>query len=198
MASQDELLVVDVRAWRDWLENWTGEPGAVVLVLAKQGTTEPTRLTYDEALEESLCVGWIDGVRRRRDDRTFLQRFTPRRKGSPWSARNVEIALRLIDVGRMTDAGLAEVERARADGRWDRAYAGQATIGVPEDLAAALTAAPRAQRMFEILTSQNRYAVLYRISAAKRAGTRERRIAQFVEMLADGRTVYPQRRTLPD
>ncbi len=168
------------------------------LVLAKKGTSAPTTLTYDQALDEALCQGWIDGQVRRRDALTYRQRFTPRRARSPWSKRNVGIVGRLIADGRMRPAGMAEVQRAQTDGRWDAAYAGQATIEVPSDLAAALDAEPKAKAMFEILTSQNRYAVLLRIDSAKRSDTRARRIAEFVSMLARGETVYPQRRTLSD
>jgi uncharacterized protein YdeI (YjbR/CyaY-like superfamily) len=131
---------------------------------------------------------------RRLDERTFRQRFTPRRARSAWSRRNVAIAERLVSEGRMHPRGLAEIERAQADGRWDAAYAGPATIEVPADLAAALAAEPRAQAMFERLTSQNRYSVLLRVSSAKRADTRARRIEQFVDMLARGETIHPQRR----
>jgi uncharacterized protein YdeI (YjbR/CyaY-like superfamily) len=189
-----ELVVRDVRAWRAWLRKHHAEPDGVWLVLAKKGTREPTSLTYDEALEEALCHGWIDGQVRRRDDDTYRQRFTPRRARSPWSKRNVGIAERLVAEGRMQPAGAAEVERAKADGRWEAAYAGPATIEVPDDLAAALAAEPKAQALFDVLTSQNRYAVLYRVTTAKRADTRSRRIAEFVAMLARGETPYPQQR----
>ena len=168
------------------------------LVLAKKGTTEPTSLTYEHALEEALCHGWIDGQIGRRDERTYRQRFTPRRARSTWSERNVGHIERLLREGRMHPAGIAEVERAKADGRWEAAYAGQASIEVPADLASALAAQPRAQAMFEILTRQNRYAVLYRIDAAKRPATRARRIEQYVAMLSRGETIYPQRRRLAD
>jgi uncharacterized protein YdeI (YjbR/CyaY-like superfamily) len=189
-----ELVVRDVRAWRAWLRKHHAEPDGVWLVLAKKGTREPTSLTYDEALEEALCHGWIDGQVRRRDDDTYRQRFTPRRARSPWSKRNVGIAERLVAEGRMQPAGAAEVERAKADGRWEAAYAGPATIEVPDDLAAALAAEPKAPALFDVLTSQNRYAVLYRVTTAKRADTRSRRIAEFVAMLARGETPYPQQR----
>ncbi len=119
---------------------------------------EPTSLTYDEALDEALTQGWIDGPRQRRDDATSLHRFTPRRSGSTWSQRNVSIVQRLTGQGGMRPAGLAEVERAQADGRWAAAYAGPATIEVPADLQAALDAEPAAQALFDVLTSQNRYA----------------------------------------
>lgn len=192
----DDLIVLGDAQWRSWLtEQGQGSDG-VWLVLARRGCTGPTTLTYDQALEEALCQGWIDGRRRSRDDATFRQRFTPRRSRSIWSRRNAEAAMRLISEGRMHQAGLVEVERARADGRWDAAYAGQGAIEVPEDLAAAMANRPRALEMFAILTSQNRYAILFRIGGAKRADTRARRIAHFVEMLERGETVYPQRRRL--
>ncbi|MCW3068799.1 MAG: hypothetical protein JWL67_1424 [Solirubrobacterales bacterium] len=192
-----ELIVADWRAWRRWLGRHHESHG-VWLVLAKKGSSDPTSLSYDEALEEALCHGWIDGQVARRDERTFRQRFTPRRPRSSWSKRNVGIVERLITESRMHVAGLAAVEQAKVDGRWESAYRGPATIEVPADLAAALAAEPRAQAMFEILTSQNRYAVLYRIDGAKRSDTRARRIERFVVMLARGETVHPQRRRLPD
>jgi len=187
-----ELIVGDAVAWREWLGENHGDPAGVWLVLAKKGTENPTSLTYDQALEEALCHGWIDGQTRRRDDATYRQRFTPRRKRSAWSRRNTGIAERLRAEGRMHPAGQAEVERAKADGRWEAAYAGPATMEVPPDLIEALAAEPKAQAMFETLNSQNRYAILYRIGTAKRADTRARRIREFVAMLARGETVYPQ------
>jgi uncharacterized protein YdeI (YjbR/CyaY-like superfamily) len=164
----------------------------VWLVLAKKRTTQPTTLTYDEALDEAICFGWIDGQVGRRDDATFRRRFTPRRAGSPWSQRNVAIAERLSAAGRMHLSGEKEVQQAKADGRWKAAYAGQANMEVPEDLANALTANPRAQAMFQQLTSANRYSILYRIGSAKKIEARARRIEQFVEMLARGDTIHPQ------
>ncbi len=169
-----ELLVPDAPAWRAWLDEHHGRPDGVWLVLAKKGVSEPTSLSYVEALDEALCFGWIDGQVKRRDERTFRQRFTPRRARSQWSRRNVEHIERLLGEGRMHAAGLAAVESAKADGRWEDAYHGPASIEVPDDLTAALAAEPRAQAMFEILTSQNRYAILYRIGNAKRGDTRAR------------------------
>jgi uncharacterized protein YdeI (YjbR/CyaY-like superfamily) len=191
-----ELTVTDADAWRTWLASHHDDPTGVWLVLAKKGTTQPTNLTYDQALEEALCHGWIDGQVRRRDEYTFRQRFTPRRSRSAWSKRNVGIVERLASEDRMHPAGVAQVERAKADGRWATAYAGQASIEMPPDLSRALAAEPKAQAMFEILTSQNRYAFLYRIDAAKRPATRARRIEQYVAMLSRGETIYPQRRRL--
>jgi uncharacterized protein YdeI (YjbR/CyaY-like superfamily) len=197
VAESTELIVADASAWRAWLAQHHQDVNGVWLLLARKGTTEPTSLSHDQALDEALCHGWIDGQTRRRDGTSFFQRFTPRTRRSMWSKRNVGIAERLLSEGRMHPAGVAEMERAKADGRWAAAYAGQAGIEVPPDLAAALAAAPRAQAMFEILTSQNRYAVLFRIGTAKRADTRAKRIERFVAMLARGETVYPQKRMLP-
>jgi uncharacterized protein YdeI (YjbR/CyaY-like superfamily) len=188
-----ELVVVDVAAWREWLrQNHSTSPG-VWLVLAKKGTVEPTDLSYDQALDEALCYGWIDGRLQGRDGATFRRRFTPRSRRSAWSRRNVEIATRLSTDGRMHSSGAAEVERAKADGRWEHAYASQSSMGIPTDLAAALAVEPRAQAAFETLSRQNRYAILYRIETAKRQDTRNRRIEQFVAMLARGETIHPQR-----
>lgn len=189
----DELIVKDVAAWHRWLDANHAKSDGQWVVMAKKGTTSPTSLTYDAALEEALCYGWIDGQGRSRDAATSLQRWTPRRKQSKWSLRNTKIAERLVNEGRMQPAGLAEIERAKGDGRWAAAYAGPAAIGVPEDLAAALRKKPKARAMFDILTSQNRYAVLYRIHDAKKPETRARRIQQFVDMLARGETIHPQK-----
>ena len=193
-----ELIIADANAWRAWLAAHHENPSGVWLVLAKKGTTRPTTLSYEQALDEALCHGWIDGQVSRRDEATFRQRFTPRRARSKWSARNVAHVQRLREQGRMHAAGERAVAAAQADGRWDAAYAGPSTIELPDDVAAALAAEPRARAMFEILTSQNRYAVLLRIDSAKRSDTRRRRIEKFVAMLARGETVYPQRRQLPE
>src|SRR6188472_2449553 len=135
-----QLIVPDADAWRTWLVEHVDDQTGVWLVLAKKGTTQPTRLGYGEALEEALCHGWIDGQSRRRDERTYVQRFTPRRARSMWSERNVAIVERLTAQGRMHPQGLAEVARAKADGRWDAAYAGPANMEIPDDLARALDA----------------------------------------------------------
>lgn len=192
------LIVTDEGAWRAWLGEHHLDATGVWLVLAKKGTTAPTSLTYEQALEEALCHGWIDGQRRRRDTATYVQRFTPRGARSAWSARNVRTVERLTAERRMLPAGLNEVARAKGDGRWDAAYAGPASMQVPPELTAALAAEPAARAMFEILTSQNRYAILYRIDAAKRPETRSRRIEQYVDMLARGETIHPQKRRLSD
>jgi uncharacterized protein YdeI (YjbR/CyaY-like superfamily) len=195
VADTAELLVPDAAGWRAWLATHHDSPDGVWLVLAKKATVEPTSLNHDQALEEALCHGWIDGQLRRRDSGTYFQRFTRRRPQSVWSRRNIEMAERLLAEGRMHSSGKAELQRARADGRSEAAYAGSATIEVPPDLEVALAAEPRAREMFGRLSRQNRYAILYRIGNAKRPETRERRIKQFVEMLTRGETLYPQGRT---
>lgn len=190
----DELLaltVADGAAWRAWLHEHHGDERGVWLTLARKGAAAPTSLTYDQALEEALCHGWIDGQIRSGDEFSYRQRFTPRTARSGWSTRNVATAERLIAEGRMQPSGLAAVERARADGRWDAAYAGPASIEVPADLAAALDSHPAARTMFQNLNGRNRYSVLYRIETAKRPETRSRRIEQFVAMLGRGETIYP-------
>jgi uncharacterized protein YdeI (YjbR/CyaY-like superfamily) len=194
MASDlEELLVPGAEDWRAWLAGHHGESPGVWLVLAKQGRTDPTALTYDEALLEALCYGWIDGQVRRRDGESYRQRFTPRRPRSMWSARNVALAGQLVAEGRMRPAGEAAIERARENGTWENAYAGSATIEVPDDLAAALAAEPKAAATFARLTRQSRFAILYRLGTAKRAETRSRRLEQYVAMLARGESIHPQR-----
>lgn len=187
------LTVPDVAGWARWLDEHDEEGEGVWLTLAKKGTTEPTCLTYDEALAEALCHGWIDGQLGRGDQATFRRRFTPRRAGSAWSKRNVALVAKLTEEGRMRPSGLAAVSIAKGDGTWQAAYEGQATIELPDDLAAALADDPAARATFDRLSAANRYAVLYRVTTAKRADTRRRRVAQIVAMLARGETFHPQR-----
>jgi uncharacterized protein YdeI (YjbR/CyaY-like superfamily) len=195
LADTPDLLVQNATAWRAWLRKHHSASGGVWLVLARKGTTKPTSLTHDDALDEALCHGWIDGQGRGRDTLTTFLRFTPRRQRSVWSKRNTVLIERLLSEGRMHPAGIAEVERAKADGRWEAAYAGPASIEVPPELTAALSAEPKADAMFRTLNSQNRYAILYRIATAKRAQTRAQRIERFVAMLARGETIYLQNST---
>jgi len=187
-----DLVVLDAAAWRRWLAANHASSAGVWLRLAKKGMNEPTQLRYAEALDEALCHGWIDGQVRRFDEASYRQRFTPRRTRSAWSQNNVANIERLLGEGRMTPAGVAAFEAARADGRLDRAYPGQASIEVPDDLAAALEAEPAARASFESLSSQNRYAVLLRIHQAARPQTRAQRIERVVAMLARGETPHPQ------
>ncbi|KRE53115.1 hypothetical protein ASG92_06065 [Arthrobacter sp. Soil736] len=189
----DELLVKDAAEWRTWLERHHDTSPGVWLVLHKKGG-RTTELDYEAALSEALCFGWIDGQGRRRDDDSSFQRMTRRGPKSVWSARNVDRIGMLEAAGRMTAAGRTAVDAAKADGRWEAAYSGQASADVPADLAAAIAAVPEAQTMFDVLTSVNRYALIYRTNSVKQASTRERKIAGFVEMLARGETPYPQKK----
>jgi uncharacterized protein YdeI (YjbR/CyaY-like superfamily) len=157
--------------------------------IAKKGTGIDS-VRYPEVLESALAFGWIDGLRRALDEQYFLQRFTPRRPRSKWSKVNRTTAERLIAEGRMRPAGMAEVERAKADGRWDAAYESQGNMTVPPDLQRELDARPRAKAFFERLNGQNRYAILYRLHDAKRPETRARRLEKFVAMLEAGETLY--------
>ena len=147
-------------------------------------------LDYAQALDVALCYGWIDGQKDTSGDSCWLQRFTPRTPRSKWSKVNREKVTALIEQGRMRAPGTAEAERAKADGRWDAAYAGQKTATVPEDLAAALAASPAAAEFFATLDSQNRYSILYRVQDAKKPETRARRIQKFVEMLAQHQKIH--------
>lgn len=174
--------------WEEWLEANHEGPGVLVRI-AKKGTgIESVR--YPEVLDVALCFGWIDGVRNALDDEYFLQKFTPRARRSKWSRINRDKAEALIAAGRMRPSGLAEVKRAKADGRWEAAYAGQRTMEVPGDLRAELDARPAAKASFDALSSQNRYAILFRLHDAKRPETRARRLAKFIAMLEAGETIH--------
>lgn len=185
----EELLLPDEAAWRAWLgENHTSHPG-VRLVLHKKGGTL-TELTYPQAVDQALCFGWIDGQRLSRDEHSFANRFTPRTKKSIWSAKNVETIARLTEAGLMEPAGLAVVEAAQADGRWDRAYAGQKDAQLPEDFLAAIEAYPAAQEKLASLGGSERFAIYYRLHSVKRAETRQRKIAEFVAKLDAGEGIF--------
>jgi uncharacterized protein YdeI (YjbR/CyaY-like superfamily) len=173
-----------------WMAEHHDKADGIWIKFAKK-TSGIETVVYKEALDVALCHGWIDGQTAKVDDDFYAQRFTPRRARSKWSKVNREKAEALIASGAMKPAGLAEVERAKADGRWDAAYDAPSKITVPDDLQAAFDANPGAQAFFESLDSQNRYAVLYRIHDAKRPETRARRIQQFTEMLARGEKLHP-------
>ncbi|HYP23603.1 MAG TPA: YdeI/OmpD-associated family protein [Actinomycetota bacterium] len=172
-------------AFERWLAEDHAKSDGIWLKIAKKGARKKT-VTYAEAVEVALCYGWIDGQMKRLDDEYFVQRFTPRRARSKWSKINVGKVEDLIARGKMKPPGLAEVERAKADGRWAAAYDSPSTATVPDDLAAALEAKPAAKELFEKLTSSQRYSILYQLQDAKRAETRARRIAKFVDMLDRG------------
>lgn len=176
-------------AWEKWLAANHASSEGVWLVFAKKGAETPT-ISRADTLEVALCYGWIDSQAKSIDDASWQQRFTPRRARSKWSQINCRAAEQLIESGLMRSAGLAQVERAKADGRWERAYASPRKIEVPEDLRKSLDRSPKARRAFEELDAQNRYAILFRIHDAKRAETRARRIEQFVQMLREGKTIY--------
>ena len=189
----DSLPVVsfeDTDAWDAWLTaHAAGSPG-LWLKIAKKGSAGRS-ISYSDALDVALCHGWIDGQKGRLDDEYWLQRFTPRKPGSKWSKINTERAAALIESGRMRPAGLHQVERAQADGRWEQAYESQSRVTVPEDLARALAANQRARAFFATLDSTNRYAILYRVGTARRPETRAKRIDTFVAMLSEHKKIYP-------
>jgi uncharacterized protein YdeI (YjbR/CyaY-like superfamily) len=176
--------------WAAWLEREHSSAAGVWLAIARKGGGAES-VSYAEALDVALCYGWIDGRKDRLDDQTWLQRFTPRRARSRWSKRNRGRAEELIESGAMAPAGLREIERARADGRWDAAYDSHSTATVPADLAAALDNDHAARDFFATLDSNNRYAILYRIQEARRPETRARRIAKYVAMLRAGEKIHP-------
>ncbi len=188
----DELIVADGAALREWLDEHHATSPGVWLALTRKGGTV-TALTWQHAVDEGLCFGWIDGQARKRDDQSSWIRFTPRRARSSWSRRNVEHVARLEAAGLMRPSGRAAVAAAQADGRWDAAYAPPSEAVVPEDLMAAIDAVPAARAMFDVLTSSNRFALIVRVNGVKRAETRERKIREFVAMLARHETIYPQK-----
>jgi uncharacterized protein YdeI (YjbR/CyaY-like superfamily) len=177
------------QAWREWLAAQPEGSAGIWLKIARKGSGIES-VTHAEALEVAICYGWIDGRKQSFDDRHWVQRFAPRARRSRWSQVNRAKAELLIERGEMQPSGLREVERARADGRWDAAYEPQSAAGVPGDLARELDRDPAARAFFESLDSRNRYAILYRIQDAKRPETRARRIETFVAMLARGERIH--------
>ena len=177
-------------AWDAWLAAHHADSPGLWLKIAKKGAAGTT-VSYSDALDVALCHGWIDGQKGRHDEEYWLQRFTPRKPGSKWSKINTGRAAALIESGRMGPAGLREVERAQADGRWEQAYESQSRVTVPEDLARALAANERARAFFATLDSANRYAILYRIGTAKKPETRARRIDTYVAMLSEHKKIHP-------
>ena len=182
-------LFKNAKAFEAWLMKSHAKPNGVWLKIAKRDAAERS-VTYPEAVEIALCWGWIDGQKKGMDDQHFLQRFTPRRARSVWSKINVKKVATLIEAGRMRPPGDAQVEAAKADGRWAQAYDGAKTATVPDELVAALDANPPAKAFFVTLNASNRYAVLWRIQTAVKPETRAKRIAQMVDMLARGEAVH--------
>lgn len=192
MNTKQELAVISFSGpaeWERWLEEHHEASPGLWLKFAKKDSGIDS-VSYVEAVEGALCYGWIDGQAASLDEQHWLQKFTPRRPRSRWSRIDRDRAMALIEQGRMQPSGLAQIERAKADGRWDAAYESPKTAAVPEDLAAALASNPAAEAAFAKLNSANRYAILYRVQDAKKPETRTRRIAQFVEMLAEGRKLH--------
>ena len=195
-AELDELIVPDAEALRAWLSVNHATSRGVWLALTRKGGMVTT-LTWQQAVEEALCVGWIDGQARKGDQETSWIRFTPRRARSSWSQRNVAHVARLEAEGRMLPTGRAAVDAAKADGRWATAYAPPSEAEAPADLLAAIAAVPAAQAMFDVLTRTNRFALIYRVNSVKKAQTRERKIGEFVAMLTRHETIYPQQARPP-
>jgi uncharacterized protein YdeI (YjbR/CyaY-like superfamily) len=195
MSARPELeqrLFKTGKAWWTWLQKQHAASPGVWMKIAKKDAPEPS-VQYPEALDAALCFGWIDGQKKSIDEHYWLQKFTPRARRSIWSKVNREKVAALAAQGLMQPAGLAEVERAKQDGRWEAAYDSWSAAEVPPDLQAALDANPKAKAKFATLSAQNRYAILFRTHQAKRAETRARRIDEYVAMLARGETIHPQR-----
>ncbi|VVE67029.1 bacteriocin-protection protein [Pandoraea anapnoica] len=183
------LTFSDQNEWEDWLKQNGGTSAGVWLRLAKKGAAQPT-LSYAQAVESALCHGWIDGQKKKESDEHWLQRFTPRTAKSIWAKLNRERAEALIATGRMRPSGMREIEKAKADGRWQAAYDSPKNSVVPDDLQAALDANPKAKAFFATLNGRNRYAILFRIQNVKRAETRVRKIDEFVGMLSREETIH--------
>ncbi|MCG3206727.1 MAG: hypothetical protein FOGNACKC_00326 [Anaerolineae bacterium] len=180
----------DAAAFWRWLElNHASEP-EVWVKMYKKGSGQKT-INWEEGVVEALCWGWIDGIRKPLDDQAYLQRFTPRRKGSNWSKRNREHVERLIAEGKMQEPGMAHVRAAQADGRWEAAYAPASEMAIPEDFLAALEERPAAKALFETLNRQNLYAIGYRLQTARTPETRQKRLERILEMLESGQMLYP-------
>jgi uncharacterized protein YdeI (YjbR/CyaY-like superfamily) len=182
----------DADTFYAWLADNHDKADELWIKIHKVGSGLPS-ITAKEAIDVVLCWGWIDGIRKGFDDKSFLQRYTPRGRKSIWSRINVDNVARLIEEGRMTEHGLAHVAAAKADGRWERAYASGKDMTLPNDLLAAIEAEPKAREMLERLSAQNRFALAFRLHNIKTEAGRRKKIETFVSMLARGETIYPQR-----
>jgi len=189
-SAQEVMLFASQQDWDDWLATNSGTSPGLWLRLAKKSAAYQS-VSYQQAIDVALCHGWIDGQKKSFDDASWLQKFTPRGPNSGWSKINRAKALALIEQGRMRPSGLAAIERAKENGRWDAAYDSHSTAEPPSDFLAALDRSPEAKAFFATLNSQNRYAVLYRIQTAKKSETRQKRIAQFVLMLEKHEKLHP-------
>lgn len=171
--------------WENWLAENQSQPAGIWLRIFKKSSGK-TSITYAEALDEALCYGWIDGQKKKYDDESWLQKFTPRRKRSIWSKINTQHVERLTQAGKMKPAGLAEIEAAKADGRWQQAYDSHRNMTVPEDFLRELEKNPKAKAFFETLNKTNVYSIAFRLQTAKRAETREKRMRVILDMLSKG------------
>ena len=190
--STSELPIITFASageWEQWLEENASVSDGLWLKIAKKESGYAS-VNYHQALDVALCFGWIDGQKNKFDDAYFLQKFTPRRTKSPWSKINQDKVAVLIEQGKMREGGLKEIERAKADGRWAAAYESQSKMTVPDDLQAELDKNPAAQLFFDKLNSVNRYAILYRVTTAKKVETRQSRIEKFITMLNEGKKIY--------
>lgn len=176
-------------AWEQWLEANHAQSNGLWVKMAKKDSGIAS-INYAQALDMALCFGWIDGQRLKFDEYHFLQKFTPRRSKSTWSKVNQDKVAALTEQGKMRESGLKEIERAKADGRWEAAYESQSKMEVPEDLQQALDNNPAAQDFFNQLNRANRFSILFRVTTAKKAETRQRRIEKFIEMLNEGKKIY--------
>jgi uncharacterized protein YdeI (YjbR/CyaY-like superfamily) len=194
MKKVDDLPIIfclTQQDWDSWLQNHHGDTKGVWLKIAKKAGASYSSVSYSEALDSALCYGWIDGQKASFDGEHWLQKFTPRTPTSKWSKINCEKAAELLASGKMRPAGIREIERAKADGRWDVAYESQRNIAIPADFQQELDNNQKAQQFFSTLNSVNRYAILYRIQTAKKPETRAARIHKFIAMLADNQKIYP-------
>lgn len=190
LANLPIILFESLNEWETWLAENHARPDGVWLKIAKKGGGAAS-VSYAEALDAALCYGWIDAQKQAYDDAFYLQKFTPRRPKSVWSRVNTEKVARLIAAGRMTPAGLRELEAARSDGRWDAAYQPQSGLTIPDDLQVELDRSPKARAFFETLNKVNRYAICYRVETARKPETRQARIAKFIAMLERGEKIHP-------
>lgn len=193
-ADAPTLAFEDQAAFRRWVQAHQTDQDGIWLKLAKKGSGVAS-VTYAEAVDVALCFGWIDGQSRSLDDAFYTQRFTPRRPRSKWSKINIGKVAALVESGEMTALGLAEVDRAKADGRWAAAYDPPSSASVPDDLQAALEANPKAKASFSTITRTSRYSIIYQLGDAKRPETRQRRIEKFIADLAAGEQPHPPRRS---
>ena len=175
--------------WREWIEEHHAKSNGVWLRLFKKNSGEKT-VTYDEALEEALCYGWIDGQANKYDSTSYIQKFTPRRPKSIWSKRNTEKAERLIQDGKMQQAGMQQVELAKADGRWQQAYDSSKNMKVPEDFLQQLSTNEKAKTFFDGLNKANQYAISWRLQTAKKPETREKRLKEILQMMSEGKKFH--------